>query len=192
MTQENPNSVTPGGVIPNEPNPNNGKGIPFSLNYDEEVEPSSNSSLSPRAVRGRSLSRTVEFNPVYYPDRYNDTMEKEVERTARQCGGEDVSIDKTKNPEFHATGIVLDGNVSDFRKIRKYKGPVNLVTPLTDNAGGMEVVITNAKIGEIAGWDGLYKQWQFKYTLDMVATGSDTDDSGESQVVSEVLEEYRN
>lgn len=168
----NPNTVTPSGTIPNNPNPNDGKGIPFSLEI------------------GNS-DKSVDFNPVYYPDRFADTMEKDVDRDGRQCGGEDVSIDKTKNPEFHATGIVLDGNVSDFRKIRRHKGPINLITPLTDNEGGMEVIVTKGEIGELVGWDGLYKQWQFSYTLDMVATGSDTDESEESQIVNEVLEEYR-
>jgi len=183
MVQENPNSVQPSGVIPNNPNPDSGKGIPFSLAVDEP------GTASVSVDDGRNDLH--EFNPVYYPDRYNDTLQKEVERTARQCGGEDVSIEKTKNPEFHATGIVLDGNVSDFRAIRNHKGPVNLITPLTDNEGGMEVVVTKAQIGELVGWDGVYKQWQFNYTLDMVATGSDTEESGRNQVVSEVLEQYQ-
>lgn len=239
MVQENPNSVTPSGVIPNDPNPDSGKGIPFSLAVDEAGTSGNGDKYLPggeitiqeynNGVRERNAEKkervetnpliseedveyeelydaeedgtatnieavgndNASFNPVYYPDRYNDTLEKEVERTARQCGGEDVSVDKTKNPEFHATGIVLDGNVSDFRAIRNYKGPVNLITPLTDNEGGMEVVITKGSIGEIVGWDGIYKQWQFNYTLDMVATGFDTDNSGENQVVSEVLDQYR-
>jgi hypothetical protein len=173
MGQKNPNYVEPSGVIPNDPNPSGEKGIPFSVSYRDE-------------------SGEVEFNPVYYPDRYRDTMQKEVDRDSRQCGGEDVSIDTSKNPEFHATGIVLDGNVSDFRNIRNHMGPVDLITPLTDSPGGMEVIVTKGQIGEIVGWDGLYKQWQFNYTLDMVATGSDTDDGGDDQIVSEVLEQYRN
>lgn len=168
---ESPNEVTPSGVIGNTPNPDDGKGIPFSIATDDDEK---------------------EFNPVYYPDRYSDTMEKEVNRDARQCGGEDVSIDKTKNPEFHATGIVLDGNVSDFRDIRNHMGPVNLITPLTDNDGGMEVVIKKGEIGELVGWDGLYNQWQFNYTIDMIATGSDTDDNGENPDVSQILSEFRN
>lgn len=182
MTQENPNKVSPSGNIPNNPNPNNGKGIPFALAVDEE---------GTTAEVDDSSNDAFEFNPVYYPDRYSDTMEKEVDRDGRQCGGEDVSIDKTKNPEFHATGIVLDGNVNDFRKVRKHKGPVNLITPLTDNEGGMEVIVKKGEIGELVGWDGLYKQWQFSYTLDMVATGSDTDESNENQIVSEILEVHR-
>ena len=179
---QSPEKVSPSGVIPNDPNPNDGKGIPFSLSVDKKQK---NNEID------YSADDLYEFNPVYYPDRYSDTVQKETERDARQCGGEDVTIDKSKNPEFHATGIVLDGNISDFRKVRNYNGPVNLITPLTDNEGGMEVIITKAKIGELVGWDGLYQQWQFNYTLDMVATGSDTEQSGESQVVTEVLSQYR-
>lgn len=181
MTQQDPSSVEPSGTIPNTPNPSDGKGIPFSLNYTVE---------SAQGNEAETTVTTHEFNPVYYPDRYSDTLNKEVKRDARQCGGEDVSLDKTKNPEFHATGIVLDGNVQDFRRIRKHKGPVNLVTPLTDNEGGMEVIVTKGEIGELVGWDGLYQQWQFSYTVDMVATGTDTNESGgKNQIVSEVLAE---
>lgn len=172
MTND-PNNIVPSGNIPNNPTPADGKGIPFSLVIENDD------------------GDNVEFEPVYYPDRYSDTMEKDTDRDGRQCGGEDVSIDKTKNPEFHATGIVLDGNVNDFRKVRKHKGPVNMITPLTDNGGGMEVIITKGVTGEIVGWDGLYKQWQFSYTLDMVATGSDTDETSKSQIVSDVLSQYR-
>jgi hypothetical protein len=177
-TVENPDKVSPSGSIPNTPNPDDGKGIPFSLSFTD-----TNS--------GGDYTKVIEFNPVYYPDRYTDTLKTDVSRDARQSGGEDVSVDQTKNPEFHATGIVLDGNVSDFRKIRKYDGPVNLITPITDNEGGMEVIVTKGEIGQLVGWDGLYKQWQFNYTLDMVATGSDTGSSGRNPIVSEVLEKYR-
>lgn len=177
MVQENPDSVQPSGVIPNTPNPDSGKGIPFAIEASKDVQ-----------VRMGIGTETETFNPVYYPDRYSDTMEKEVSKDSRQCGGEDVTIDTMSNPEFHATGIVLDGNVSNFRKIRAWDGPVNLITPLTDNDGGMEVIITKGKIGEIVGWDGVYKQWQFNYTLDMVATGDESVDNNDNQIVSEILE----
>lgn len=180
MTKEAPDRVSPSGEIPNNPNPSDGKGIPFALEYNVEW-----------ATADTDWQNNVDFNPVYYPDRFTDTMEKEVERDGKQCGGEDISIDKTKNPEFHAKGIVLDGNVSDFRLIRKERGPVNLITPLTDNEGGMEVIVTKGEIGEIVGWDSLYQQWQFSYTLDMVATGNSSEEDSENQVVSEVLEQYQ-
>lgn len=184
---EDPNQVSPSGTIPNEPNPETGKGIPFAV----EIAGSVGRAVDDPGGIPSFPYGAEEFNPVYYPDRYTDTIEKEVKRDARQCGGEDVTIDETKNPEFHATGIVLDGNVSDFRAVRSHNGPVNLITPLTDNDGGMEVVITKARIGEIVGWDGLYNQWQFNYTLDMVSTGVDTGSSDTNQVVSDVLAEYR-
>lgn len=232
MTKEDQTQVTPSGNIPNNPNPDREKGIPFSIAIDgaKQVDTSNfvaddtfdgystieeyneyvreyNEELGDYAYDHRYLDEydpethenpeeillsendIASFDPVYYPDRYTDTLEKELKRDGRQCGGEDVSIDKTKNPEFHATGIVLDGNVEDFRKIRKHKGPVNLVTPLTDNAGGMEVMVKKGKIGEIVGWDAVYKQWQFKYTIDMVATGTDTDESGKNEIVSEIISE---
>lgn len=154
---DNPNDVSPSGTIPTNPTPDDGKGIPFAVGS---------------------------FEPVYYPDRYSDTLEKELTRDARQCGGEDVSIDEVKNPEFHATGIVLDGNMQDFRDVRSKNEAVDLITPLTDNEGGMEVMVKKGKIGEIVGWDGLYKQWQFQYTLDMVATGTDTSDEGTRQIIT--------
>lgn len=197
MAKKNSNQVSPSGTIPNNPNPGSGKGIPFSLTTGYNVDSFWTNEWGDSVMGMENpevespQQESISFNPVYYPDRYSDTMEKEVDRDGRQCGGEDVSIDKTKNPEFHATGIVLDGNMSDFRKVRKHKGPLNLITPLTDNEGGMEVIVTKGEVGEIVGWDGLYKQWQFSYTLDMVATGSDTDESEENQIVNEVLEEYR-
>lgn len=162
-----PTDYERGSDIPADPTPSNGKGIPFSIEVPDF---------------------STEFIPVYYPERYTDTMEKDVEKNARQCKGEDVTIDTVKNPEFHATGILLAENVESFRRVRKHNGPVILQTPLTDNFGGMEVVITKGEIGEIQGWDGMYDQWQFSYTLDMVGTGDDVDKTGKNQVVSEVIE----
>lgn len=176
---DSPQNSEPSGVIPNDPNPDSGKGIPFSVDWG-----------STYATWGGGDDITItEFSPVYYPDRYTDTLNRDVDRSGRQCGGEDVSVEQTKNPEFHATGIVLDANVSNFREMRQVEGPVDLITPLTDNDGGMEVIITKAKIGEIVGWDGVYKQWQFSYTLDMIATGGDTNENDGNQVVSELLED---
>jgi len=221
VNRTSPDSRYETGSIPDTPNPSSGKGIPFQLAIDagpvpepfrgfvrddqgtgystyqeylNNTEPPYDTSeeFQPADIE-ITENDEVTFSPVYYPDRYTDTMEKEVNRDAKQCGGEDVTIDKMKNPEFHATGIVLAENVGDFRKIRSHKGPINLVTPMTDNLGGMQVVVTKAEIGEIIGWDAMYEQWQFSYTVDMVATGTDVDEgAGESQIVSDVIEDAGN
>lgn len=118
-----------------------------------------------------------QFVPAYYPDRFNQSIEKGLRREGQQCRGEDVSIKKFKNTEIHATGVILAENVSDFREIATHDGPADLITPLAPD-GGMRVYIKKAEVGEIEGWnpglsDAVDEQWMFNYTLDFVSTGAD-------------------
>jgi hypothetical protein len=142
-----------------EPTPKGGRGIPF-------------------AVEGADYS----FVPKYYPERFTQTRDNELKRDAAQCAGEEVYVEKKKNKELHANGIVLADNLDTLRMLLDDTDNVDLISPIAGD-GGIEVVLKSGKIGEITGWDRFDEQWQFKYTLDFVSSGKDNRDDQFSTVV---------
>lgn len=144
-----------------------------------------------------SSGENVAFNPLYYPDRFNKIMEKELNREGNQCQGEDVTIKNFKNSDIHATGICRAKQVSVLEKFHAHDGEVDLFTPISPN-GGLEVFVKKVEIGEKAGWhavdngmensDEVRGQWMFNYTMDFVSTGFDEYGSdGENDVITDVL-----
>lgn len=126
------------------------------------------------------------FTPIYYPDRFVQSKERDLKRDGKQCGGEDVSIEQIKNREFHASGIVLADEIRVLQRLIDYEAAVDLISPLTPD-GGMECQIKNSELGEKVGFDPIHQQWQFNYTLDLVSTGRDEYDESENEIVSEII-----
>lgn len=128
------------------------------------------------------------FAPNFYPDSFTQTKKKELDRYGGSCNGESVSIKKVKNREYHATGVILEGEVEIFNALIDIEGKVDLISSLTKN-GGMECFIKNGELGELAGWDPHNRQWMFEYTLDLVSTGRDEYDEGRNSIVTSLLSE---
>ncbi|WP_144797689.1 hypothetical protein [Halorubrum depositum] len=129
-----------------------------------------------------------EFAPLFYPDRFTQSFDKELRREGQQCRGEDVSIKNLKNSEFHATGVVLEENLRRIQALAEHDGVVDMFTPVSPN-GGMECYIKGGDVGEIEGWNPVEKQWMFNYTLDFVSTGLDEfGNDTENDIVSEIIE----
>lgn len=135
-------------------------------------------------------SDTYRFAPEYYPKRFTEISKNEVDRSTKQCGGEDVYVKNTKNAEYHANGIVLQGNIAILRKLLDSEEPVDLITPIAEN-GGVECVLKKGEVGEIVGWDNFEGEWQFNYSVDLVATGTDSDSDTDNQIVSELIDGAR-
>lgn len=144
-----------------------------------------------------SSGENVAFNPLYYPDRFNKVMEKELNREGNQCQGEDVTIKNFKNSDIHATGICRARHVSVLKRFHAHDGAVDLFTPISPN-GGIEAIVKKVEIGEKAGWHTVDNaldesnvvngEWMFNYTIDFVSTGFDEYGSdGENEVVTNIL-----
>lgn len=141
----------------------------------------------PFSIRVADGSPDTNFDPVYFPSRFNEASEKELREEGQQCRGQDVSIKEQKNARIHVTGIVLSFQVHTLRDIYRLDGPVDLLSPL-DPQGGMAVFVENGEVGNLQGWDQHYHQWQWEYTMDLVSTGEDEfGNDGENDIVSEIF-----
>jgi hypothetical protein len=133
-------------------------------------------------------SQLWQFAPAYYPDRFVQVKPRELDRDGKQCEGEDVSLKTLKNREFHASGIILAFEIPIFHQLMDFSNTVDVISPLTPMSSGMECEIKDAELGEKEGWDPIYKQWQFNYTIDLVSTGHDEYDNDENAIVSAILD----
>lgn len=141
----------------------------------------------PFSIRIADGDPNTNFDPVYFPGRFNEASEKELREEGQQCRGQDVSIKEQKNARIHVTGTVLSFQIPTLRRLYRLEEPVDLLSPL-DPKGGMAVYIENGEIGDLQGWDQYYKQHQWKYTMDLVSTGEDEfGNDGENDVVTEIL-----
>lgn len=125
------------------------------------------------------------FVPNFYPDKFTQMKKKELDRYGGKCGGESVSIKSIKNREFHAEGIILEGEVEVFNALVDYDKTVDLISPLTES-GGMECYIKRGELKGQSGWDPHHQQWMFKYTLDLISTGRDEYDTGQNEIVTAI------
>jgi len=128
------------------------------------------------------------FAPEFYPDRFNQKKSKELDRYADGCAGEEVSIKAIKNREFHATGVLLEGEIPVYQKLLDFDGKVDILSPLTPS-GGMECIIKDGELGEQKGWDPHTRQWMFKWTLDLVSTGRDEYQRGRNAIVTAIMQD---
>ena len=132
--------------------------------------------LIPLDENGDVVAEPSPFTPAFYPDRFNQTSEKELRREGQQCRGEDVSVKNFKNAEFHATGVLLEENLRTFQRLLQYDGQVDMITPVSPQ-GGLECYIKKGEVGEMEGWNpgtgAIDAQWMFNYTVDLVSTGKD-------------------
>lgn len=150
----------------------------------------------PLGDTGGPSSAALPFSPYFYPDRFNQTSEKELRREGQQCRGEDVSVKNFKNADFHATGVLLEENLRTFQMLLQHDGPVDMITPVSPQ-GGLKVFIKKGEVGEIDGWfpgqNGIEGQWLLNYTLDFVSTGEDEyGNSDGNSIVTDRLEEVPN
>jgi hypothetical protein len=127
------------------------------------------------------------FIPDYYPDRFRQTKDKKLERDGKQCEGEEITIDKIKNREFHVNGVMLEYEVGNFNQLCDFSGSVELICSMVPR-GAMECVIKSSEVGENQGYDPHAEQWMFEYSLDLVSTGDDEyQEDGRNHIVSEVI-----
>lgn len=157
--------------------------------YDYDIPNNPEESLPFEVQRlssaGSPLNPT--FAPTYYPDRFPQTKEKELNRNGQQCGGEDVTIKAMKNTEFHVSGIVLASEVPTLKRLQNHYGTVNLYSPLSPT-GGVESFITNIELDATPeGYDGVFREWRFAYTMDLVSTGEDEYGRGPNAIVTAIL-----
>lgn len=128
----------------------------------------------------------VEFGPTYYPDRFTQTKKKDLDRSGQQCAGENISVEKEKNREFHVAGVVLERNVPRLQQLLDHEGPVEVISPLTPS-GGMECILKSGELGEDSGYDPHAAEWMFDYKLDLVSTGDDEYERGRNPIVSAII-----
>ena len=126
------------------------------------------------------------FTPIYYPGTFRIGKNRELNRDARQCGGENISVKTIKNREAHVKGKILATEVPVFNKVMDYEGTLDLISPKTP-AGGLECKIHKAELGELAGWDPIEKEWRFEYSLDLISTGRDEHTEGDNGIVSALI-----
>jgi len=114
------------------------------------------------------------FLPVYYPERFTITTEKELQRVSSGCEGEKISVDKLKNSELHITGKVHTSDLSALDDISHSTQPVDVITPVIEG-GGMECYITSCERGDVISYDAYptAEEWMFEYTIDLVSIGTD-------------------
>lgn len=127
------------------------------------------------------------FAPEFYPDRFNQQKSKELTRNPQQCGGESVSLKAIKNRDFHAKGVLLEGEIPVFQKLLDFEGKVDILSPLTPS-GGMECYLKQGELGEQKGWDPHTRQWMFSYSMDLVSTGRDEYQRGRNAIVTAIRE----
>lgn len=129
------------------------------------------------------------FAPKYYPDRFVQTKDHDLQRDGKQCHGENVSIKAIKNREFHASGIILSGRLDIYNRLMDYTKVVNIISPLTPD-GGMECQIKHIELGEEVGYDPVERQRQFKFTIDLVSTGRDEyGDNSKNAIVTAIMDQ---
>ena len=136
-----------------------------------------------------------DFLPRYYPERFNVTTAKKLERTAADCAGQRVSIDELKNSELHVTGQLLAQNLDSLDEIAHTTEAVEVISPVFVT-GGIEAIVKSVERGEIARYDNFADDWLIKYTIDLVSTGRDEYESalevrygekiGEDELESEI------
>ena len=168
-------------------------------NFDEDpISEGPNETITFRVVAlgnpenddGDEVNRPAlfEFAPMFYPDRFVQNFDKELRREGQQCRGEDVSIKKMKNSEFHATGVILEENLRRVQALAEHDGVVDMFTPISPH-GGMECYVKGGDVGELEGWNPVAKQWMFSYTLDFVSTGLDEfGNDTDNDIVSKLIE----
>jgi hypothetical protein len=127
------------------------------------------------------------FTPYYYPNRFPQKRERELNRVGQQSGGEGVTVKKSKNPDLHIAGIVLGDEVGDFKRLRDYNGEVSVYSPLNPT-GGIQCIVKGGEVdANPHGYDPVLKQRQFKYTIDLVSTGFDEAGRSDNQIVSAIV-----
>ena len=166
---------------PNEP-------LPFEILPEIKFGPRAN--ISPGEMRlGERAKAEYDwaFAPEYYPDRFPQSKEKKLDRSGKQCSGEDVAIESIKNREFHVSGVLLAREVSDFNQMLDYDDVVDLYSPISPS-GGMQCYVKNGEINATPeGFDAIHRMWRFEYSIDLVSTGNDEYDRTKNSIVSSII-----
>lgn len=126
------------------------------------------------------------FRPMYYPATLRQAKDRELDRSGRQCSGENVSIKEVKNREYHVSGAILASEVPVFQSLCDYEGELDLISPIVPS-GGIECIVHETELGNLDGWDPIEKEWRFSYTVDLVSTGRDEHDHGDNNIVTEII-----
>ena len=113
-----------------------------------------------------------DFIPVYYPERFNSTSEKEFEKTGANCEGQRVSIDEVKNSTIHITGKYHESDAIALKDLYETFQPVEVVTPAIAG-GSMESYVKSVERGDYYSFDRFEGERLFEYTIDLVSTGKD-------------------
>ncbi|WP_372611607.1 hypothetical protein [Halomonas sp.] len=152
--------------IPNNPE----EELPFGIEWDA----------------GKGVAGVYSFDPQYYPERFPQTKNKELTRNGNQCGGEDISIKAVKNVEFHIAGRALATEIPALKRLQDHTGVVDVYSPISPT-GGVEAYLTNVEIDATPnGFDPMFREWQFSYTIDLVSTGRDEYSGDRNTIVSAI------
>lgn len=130
------------------------------------------------------LAGDVNFAPFYVPNRFRIKKSRNLDRQENFCGREDVTDLGAKNREVHISGYMREPEIAAFTDIIDASVSLNLVTP--------------GWVGEIRVSDGEYEGPNlidphtgddlYKYTLDLVSTGKDENQSTPGEESEEDLE----
>lgn len=117
------------------------------------------------------LGNPVEFRPYYSPKRVNVTQKRELNRTERFCGGEDVTDLGYSNSDIHISGKALKSELSNL------KDSINIeqAFELTSEAFVGEVRVAGGEYEGPTGRDVETGEFMFEYSLDLVSTGRDVE-----------------
>lgn len=158
---------------------------PAELN-DQIVEYNNPNESLPFGIQPNDLN--WEFAPKYYPSKFTIMKSKELRRFGGNCGGESISIEKTKNREINVNGEMLQERIGQFNSLVDHDGKVTLYSPLAPNKAGIECFIKDGELGNETGWDSEKRQRMFEYTLDLVSTGLDEYNQGRNAIITSITD----
>lgn len=119
------------------------------------------------------LNGAVLFGPYYAPKRISVTKERELNRQENFCGGEDVTDLGSKNREIHVSGVLREEELLVFESVMDTDAALDLTT----HGWGGQVRVKSAEYEGPIGRDSQTREYLFGYSLDLVSTGRDEDDS---------------
>lgn len=118
------------------------------------------------------LYGSATFEPFYAPARISISKERDLNRQGNFCGGEDVTDMGSKNRALHVSGKFLESELSRFEVLLDHSEALDVATP----GWGGEVMVEAGEYEGPLGVDPRTREHFFKYSLDIISTGTDESD----------------
>lgn len=110
------------------------------------------------------------FVPSYFPETLRVRKQRELDRSRGFCGGENVSDKGSKNRDIHVTGLLRGKKQkAQLDEVADHGGPFTV----SSETWSGEVRVKEVEYEGPTTWHGETDQWHWKYTLDLVSTGTD-------------------